>query len=109
MLRFLVKVTNCILLVIILIGIPAVTHVQFGNWQMGSAAKARLLIFFGLVLAAIGNAVPALLIKKDQDRHFFWEWSALFGFLLTVEYAYTSGYLNFGWLKSGLLWTQSHL
>ena len=108
-LRFLVKVVNCVLLVLILIGIPAVTRVQFGDWQMASASKARLLIFLALALAAAGNAIPALTVKKDQDRHFFWEWSALFGFLLTVEYAYISGYLSFDWLKNSLTWLQRHL
>ena len=58
--RFLIQCVNCVLLAIIFFGIPAVTGMQFGNWQISSIPLARRLMFGGLALAAAGNAVAAL-------------------------------------------------
>jgi hypothetical protein len=38
-----------------------------------------------------------------------WEWAAVFGALLGVEFAFVQGWLNFNWLKQTLLWLQKHL
>jgi hypothetical protein len=108
-LRFPIKLVNGAWLVIIFIGVPAITHAQFGDWQLASTSRARLLIFWGLALGAAGNALLAMAVKKDKDRIFCWEWTTFFGVLLAVQYAYAGGYLNFHWLKNGLLWGQNHL
>ncbi|HEY5044201.1 MAG TPA: hypothetical protein VIK53_19695 [Verrucomicrobiae bacterium] len=107
--HFLIKIINCLLLVVILIGVPAITHAQLGDWQIASASKARALIFYGLVLAAAGNAMLAMFLKKHKDQILCWEWAAVFGGLLAAQYAYTNGYLSFDWLKKILLWLQTKL
>jgi uncharacterized membrane protein len=107
--KFLIKVANVAWLVIIFIGVPAITHAQVGNWHITQASTARALIFGGLVLAAVTNTLLAMTIKKQKDRVLCWEWVAAFGGLLIVEFAYTNGYLNFNWLRRALQWVQAKL
>ena len=107
--RFLIQCINCVLLAIIFFGIPAVTGMQLGNWQISAVPQARRLMFWGLALAAAGNAVAALgLIKSRKERKLCWEWAAVFVGLLFVQFAYLRGYFNFNWLKRTLLWLQKH-
>ena len=94
---------------IVFIGVPAATHAQIGNWNISHDSTTRLLIFGGLALAAVGNGVLAMMLKKHKDQILCWEWAAIFGGLLIVQYAYTNGYLNFNWLKKSLQWVQSKL
>jgi hypothetical protein len=108
--RFLIQCVNCVLLAIIFFGIPAVTGMQFGNWQISSVPQAQRLMFWGLALAATGNAVAALgLIKSRKERKLSWEWTAVFIGLLFIQYACLRGYFHFHWLKQTLLWLQNHL
>jgi len=107
--RFLIKCTNGILLVIIFIGVPAITGAQLGRWQISSAPQAQLLMSWGLGIAAAGNALAAMFLFKSKQRTLCWEWAAAFGGLLGVQYAYLHGHLNFDWLKRSLLWLQKHI
>jgi hypothetical protein len=105
--RFLIQSINWVLLAIIFFGIPAVTGKQFGDWQISAVPQARRLMFWGLALAAAGNAVAALgLIKSRKERKLCREWTAVFIGLLFVQYAYLRGYFNFNWLKQALEWLQ---
>ncbi|HVU28021.1 MAG TPA: hypothetical protein VHG71_09840 [Verrucomicrobiae bacterium] len=107
--KFLIKCVNCALLVVILIGIPAITRAQFGNLQVASASKSRQLIFAGLIIAAVANVLLALFVKNRKDRILCWEWAAVFGVLAGVEYAVAAGYFNFDWLKKFLLWLRKEV
>jgi hypothetical protein len=103
--RFLIKCVNFALLIIIVIGIPAVTRAQLGNLQIASAPKLQLLLFWSLSVALAGNIFAgAFLIKSRKDRVLCWEWAAVFGVLLFAYSAYALGYLHFDWLKRFLLW-----
>ncbi|HVU09075.1 MAG TPA: hypothetical protein VHG89_11080 [Verrucomicrobiae bacterium] len=104
-----IKCVNCALLVIILIGIPAITRAQFGNLQVTSTSKSRQLIFTGLIFAAVVNVLLALFIKNRKDRVLCWEWAAAFSILTGVEWAMVVGYLHFDWLKRFLLWLQQKI
>ena len=107
--RFFIIASNCALLVAALIGIPQVAGVRFWNWQISSIPVARTLMLWGLAFAAVGNAGAALfLIKGRKERKLCWEWAAVFGALLGVEYAFVRGWFDFNWLKQGLLWLQKH-
>ena len=107
--RFLIQCVNCVLLAIIIFGIPAVTGAQFGGWQISAVPQARRLMLWGLALAAAGNVVAALrLIKSRKERKLCWEWTVVFIGLLFVQYACLRGYFNFNWLKQTLLWLQKH-
>ena len=109
--RLSIQCLNVALLVIIFIGLPAVTQAQLGPWHISPARQSQWLMFWGLwglALAAAGNAVAALgLIKGRKERKLCWEWTAVFIGLLFVQYACLRGYFNFNWLKQTLLWLQT--
>lgn len=108
--RFLIKCVNCALLIIIVIGFPAVTRARFGDLQITSGPTLQLLLFWGLSLALVANVFAALfLIKSRKERVLCWEWAAVFGVLLFAYSAFVLGYFNFNWLKKSLLWLQNHL
>jgi uncharacterized membrane protein len=105
--RFFIQIVNVSLLFIILVGVPAATRAQLGNWQISDAPAARLLIFLGLGLASVVNALVAWkLIKNKQDRKHCWEWAAIFAGLWLAFFGFVRGWFNFEWLKQTLLWLQ---
>ena len=108
--RFLIKCVNFALLIIIVIGIPAVTRAQFWNFQIASVPILQWLSFWALSLALGGNILAAaLLFKGRKERILCWEWAAVFGVLLFAYSAFAFGYFKFNWLKRSLLWLQSHV
>jgi hypothetical protein len=108
--RILIITTNCALLVLLLIGLPAATHDQVGNLQLSSATTSRMMLLTGLGIAAGLNVLAGLfLIKAPKQKIICWEWAGIFAAVLLVYYAYTRGYFNFEWLKKTLLWLQHHL
>lgn len=107
--RFLIQIVNFCLLFIILVGVPAATHAQFGSWQISSATTARLIIFWGLGIAAGLNAVGALFfIKNQKDRKHCWEWAAIFSGLWLAYFGFVRGWFDFEWLKQALQWLQKY-
>jgi hypothetical protein len=107
--RFLIITTNCALLALLLIGLPAATRVQLGNWQISSVATGWQLLFWGLATAVAGNILAALaFVKGRKGKALCWEWAAVFGGLLLACYGYLRGYFDFNWLKQTLLWFQRH-
>jgi len=107
--RFLIITANCALLALLLIGLPAATHAQLGDWQISSVATSRQLLFWGLAVAMAGNIAAALVfVKGRKGKALCWEWAAIFGALLLAGYGYRHGYFNFNWLKQILLWVQRH-
>jgi hypothetical protein len=108
--RFLIKCANCAVLVLIVIGIPSITRVEFRGLEIGSDEKLRLLLFWSFALAIGLNLFAGLfLVKSKKERLLCWEWAAVFGVLLFAYCAFVFGYLNFDWLKNFLLRLQSHL
>jgi hypothetical protein len=108
--RFLIITTNCALLVLLLIGLPAATRGHLGNVQFSSAETGRLLMFWGLGIAAGVNILAALFfIKARKHKMLCWEWAAIFGALWLAYFGFVRGWFNFEWLKHALLWLQKHL
>jgi hypothetical protein len=110
MLRVFIIVANSILLVFLLIGLPSATQESWGDVRFSHASTNRLLMFWGLSIAAAANILAALfLIKVRKQKILCWEWAAVFGVLLLVFYGFTRGYFNFKWLRHALEWLQNHL
>ena len=108
MLRALIQGINAFLLVVIFIGIPAITSARFGRLQLSSAPKAHRLTLWGLALAAAGNVIAAACVPKGRkERVCCLCWAGAFLALLALEYLYFNGHVNFNWLKRALLWVQS--
>jgi len=107
--RFLIVATNCALLVLLLIGLPAATRVQLGNWQISSVSTSWQLLFWGLAAAAIGNILAAhAFVNGRKGKALCREWATIFGGLLLACFGYLHGYFNFNWLKQTLQWLQRH-
>ena len=107
--RFLIITTNCALLALLLIGLPAATHVQLGDWQISSASTNRQLLFWGLAAAGAGNVLAALwLVQGRKEKELCREWTVVFLGLVLACYGYRHGCFNFTWLKQMLLWFQKH-
>jgi hypothetical protein len=108
--RFLVHAANSALLVILLIGIPAIVSARFGRFRLSSDPQLHRLMMGGLGLVAAGNMAGALLLRKDRKG---WRacvaWALLFGLTLAAEFSYARGYIDFAWLKTFLHWVQEHL
>jgi hypothetical protein len=105
--KFLIKSVNCALLVIILIGIPAVSKSRFGSWDISSVPIAQKLTFVGLSLAIILNVLGAILfVPGPKAKALCAEWAFIFGGLLFLEYAFIQDWINFNWLKNFLVWLQ---
>jgi len=105
--RFLIITTNCALLVLLLIGLPAATRAHLGNMQLSSASTGRLLLFWGLGIAAAANIFASLIfIKGRKQKILCREWAAIFVALLLVYDGFTREYFNFDWLKHTLQWLQ---
>jgi len=106
--RFLVHLANLFLLVLIVIGVPAITSLRFGSIRLSSDPKLQMLTLAGLALAAAINLAGALFASVDKKgRRACWTWALLFGLILAVEYGYFRGYVRFGWLKDILVWIQN--
>jgi hypothetical protein len=108
--RLLINTINCALLIIIWVGVPAITHAQFWNWQISSSSTAQKLMFGGLVFAIVINVLGAILfIPGPKAKALCAKWVFIFTGLLFAEYAYIQGWINFNWLKDSLRWLQNHL
>jgi hypothetical protein len=107
--RLLIQCTNGVLLVIILIGIPAVTSARFGSLTLSSAPRAQVLTLWAVALVAVANTVAAMgPVKGRKERWLCWKWVATFSALLLIEYMIMHGYFNFAWLKDALQWLDRH-
>lgn len=107
--RVVIKLLNLAWLVIVFIGLPAATHAQLFNWNIGPASTPKTLISGGLALGALANFFMAVTRKKPKDRLIWWEWMAIYTALLIVHYGYANGYFNFNWLKHALQWVQARI
>lgn len=108
--RFLIITANCVLLALLLIGLPAATRSQVGNVQLSSASTGRLLLFCGLGIALAANILAGrFLVKVRKQKSLCWEWAAVFGILLLAYYGFVRGWFNFLWLRHALQWLQRHV
>lgn len=97
---------NGIALGIILIGVPSVTSIRFGAFQIGSRPLFEILTI-GLIVAILAVNLLGWLLAKSKNRAIWFRWIALLLMLLGTELAYFSGYLRFDWLEESLRWMQS--
>lgn len=110
MLRFFILLLNCLLLALLLFGLPEATRAQVVGYQVSKAPTTQLMIVWGLGIAAAANLLAGLALIKDRKaRPLAWEWTALFAALGLVQYSLYRGWANFDWLKTALEWCQKHL
>lgn len=108
--RLLVNSVNAALLVVIFIGVPAVTRAQLGNLEISSAPTAQNVMLGGLIFAVVINVLGAILFAPGPKAKISCaKWTCIFAGLLFLEYAFIRGWFNFHWLKQFLLWLEKYL
>jgi hypothetical protein len=106
--RAFIQGLNGALLVLIFIGLPAATGMEWSRWHISAGEQTRRLMFWALALATAGNAAAALgLVKGRRERKLCGAWGGGFAALLLVQFAFNRGYIHFEWLKQALLWLQT--
>lgn len=104
---FLIKTINCVWLILVVIGLPAIAEAHVLGMELASAPMARRLMAWGLGLGAVANAgLGAYALRNKKEKRLSWEWAAGFLCLCAVVLAVSHGYLNFEWLKRSLLWVR---
>ena len=110
MLRFFLFLLNCVLLALLMLGVPEATRAHVVGYQVSKAPTTELMIVWGLGIAAAANLLAGLVLIKDRKvRPHAWEWTVLFAALGLLQYSLYRGWVNFDWLKNALEWCQAHL
>jgi hypothetical protein len=105
--QIMIQLLNCALVVIILIGIPAICSIHIGKLQLSSSPLWKDLTLWGLALAAGLNLLgAALLATKPKAKTLFFKWTLFHSLLFAVEFLFFAGYIHFNWLKNFLLWAK---
>ena len=110
MLRWFLFLLNCVLLGLLLLGLPEATRTHVAGYQLSKAPTTQGLVVWGLGLAAAANLLAGLVLIKDRKvRPLAWEWTVLYAALGLLQYSLYRGWVNFDWLKNALEWCQAHL
>ena len=103
--RLFINVVNGALLVLILIGLPAATRLEFWQLQISWAPTPQMLTLWGLGLCALANAAAALaLVKSRKEQALCAKWAFVFAGFWLVDFACFRGWFNFHWLQRVLRW-----
>lgn len=102
--RSAIRLTNLCLLVIVLIGLPAVASLRVGGLALSSVEIRHQLVFWSAAVAVVANLWASRVLARDAaGRRSCYEWAFVFLVLLLAEWLYHRGYLGFGWLKEALM------
>lgn len=97
------QLLNWFCLVLLFIGIPAISSLKLGSIQISSRPVWHMLLLWGLALAWLGNAAWWYRSRSRNDRRASQGWLIGYTILGICFLGYTEGWIGFGWLKSWLL------
>lgn len=100
----LIQVLNSFWLVMIFIGIPAISSLRLGTLQISSRPIWHMLALWGVVIALIFNtAVYWKGVRAKKEKGVCLRW--IFGYCLLgiTFFAYSEKWIQFRWLKNLLL------
>lgn len=101
----LIRLLNWAYLMVVVVGLPAITSLHFGGVHVTSVRAFRQLTLGFLGFAAVANWVLTRWPGGNRrviSSHVHWMWIHLC-FLAVFALAF-AGHLDFGWLKESLLW-----
>ena len=102
---FFIRVANLTLLIVILVGVPAITGRNIGWLRLSDSPTTQNLTLSGLALAAVANGLGAMFLARGAvAKKLCWQWLIAFLVIFGVEYLLIRHYINFNWLKEFLLW-----
>ena len=103
-----IRLVNLGFLIVILLGIPAITGRNIGWLRLSNSTIAQNLTLGGLALAGVANGIGMLVLRRDaKKKKLHGQWLILFLVLFSVEYLLIHRQINFNWLKEFLLWAKA--
>lgn len=100
----LIHVGNSVWLLLILIGVPNITGLQFGKLFVSATLEFRMLTLGGLGMGIAANLFGAWMLRGNKQRRACWKWAGAHAGLLVINYLVFNGQIHFEWLKDTLLW-----
>lgn len=105
---FLIHLANSVWMVVVLVGVPAVTSAQVGSIRLSAMPEFRMLTLGGLALGAACNLVAGFL-ASGKSRRVYWAWALPYSAGWIIYLLLFNRQINFGWLKEALLWLKRTL
>ncbi|XOV69418.1 MAG: hypothetical protein ACFHW5_11930 [Verrucomicrobiota bacterium] len=107
---WLIQLGNGIWLVIIFIGVPAISSLRFGSLQIASRPIWHMLALSGIGLGWIVNAVIYWkFTRTKREKRMCFSWILGYTFFAASFWAYSEKIIQFHWLKNLLLSIQQML
>jgi len=100
----LIQLGNGIWLMIIFIGVPAVSSLRFGSLQIASRPTWHMLAIGGILLGGLVNAgYGGIFARSKREKRMCLNWLGGYIFFGMAFWAYTERIIHFRWLKNILL------
>jgi hypothetical protein len=106
----LIQSLNSIWLVIIFIGVPAVSSLRLGSLQISSRPVWHMLVLSGIAIAlALNTGACWRGVHSKKEKRICLRWISGYALLGVTFLAYSEKWIGFKWLKSLLLHAQGFL
>jgi hypothetical protein len=102
-----IQALNVALLATLLVGMPVVTGVRFGELRLSSAVWLERLVLGGLALGVSANVAARWISGNRKERGILFGWAIVHGSLLAVGFMAFVGWIDFVWLKQWLMGIRS--
>lgn len=101
---WLIQLGNGLWLMIIFIGVPAVSSLRFGSLQIASRPTWHMLAIGGIALGGIVNACYyGIFARTKREKRMCMNWLFGYAFFGMAFWAYSERIIQFDWLKNILL------
>ncbi|MBT5926001.1 MAG: hypothetical protein HOH33_05235 [Verrucomicrobia bacterium] len=100
----LIQSLNSLWLVILFIGVPAISSMRLGTLQIASRPIWHMLTLWGVMIALCVNAVLYWKgVRSKQEKRICLRWIFGYALLGCTFLAYSAKWIDFAWLKDLLL------
>ncbi len=99
-----IHVGNCVWILLILIGVPNITGLQFGKLFVSATPEFQMLTLGGFGIGLAANLFGGWMLRGNKQRRACWKWAGAHAVLLVINYLVFNGQIHFQWLKDALLW-----
>jgi hypothetical protein len=96
---FAIHALNAALLVILMIGVPAVTGFTLGSLRISSYPWLQRLLLAGLGVGVAGNLLMGWWCRPRRQRKAYRGWALLHAAILAMAILTYSGWMDFDWLR----------
>ena len=103
----LIQFLNSIWLVVIFIGVPAISSLRLGSLQISSRPVWHMLVLTGITIALGLNAAACFKgLHSRKEKRICLRWISGYALLGGTFFAYSEKWIGFNWLKSLLIQVQ---